>query len=181
MEQLNTVARPYAKAAFEFAVENKKIPFWFDWLQSAAVIVSDPQVEKILIDPNISIEQILNLLFSLLEKKLDEHGKNFLRLLATYRRLQALPEIAKLFSKFRGDYEKTADVRVVTAFDLTEEQEKKLTEALHKKLQRKIKLFCEVDKSILGGAIVHAGNLVIDGSGRKKLEQLRNCIENKSN
>lgn len=173
MLQPKTIARPYAKAVFDFAVEQNDFAFWQAFLQNAALITDNEQIKKILGDPNISMASILELFYSVLGDTIDSFGKNFLQLLAEYNRLNILPEIVSVFVKLKNDYEKKIDVHITSAYELTDAQQEKITSALEKRLQRQINTHCKVDSSILGGAIIRAGDLVFDGSGRKQLEQLR--------
>ena len=84
-----------------------------------------------------------------------------------------LPDIAELFSAYYAALEKTSTVRVVTAVDMPEDFRQKLTQALTKRVQREVTLQCEVDPSIIGGAIIHVGgDRVIDDSIRGKLTRL---------
>ncbi len=172
MGKSTTIARPYAKAAFEFALEHKQLDVWHNLLKVSSLVVTDSDVRKFLINPNISAEQILDLIFSVLEKQLDQSKKNFLKLLAAYQHLIILPEITELYAAFRAAYEKVIDVHVTSAFELTDKQKDDISEALKKRLQHRVKLHCAVDKNIFGGAIIRAGDLVIDGSGRNKLKRL---------
>jgi len=172
MQQLEAIARPYAKAAFKFALKQDKLDLWANLLQNTALIAENKQVKAALINPNISINEVLNMFFIILDNKIDQFGKNFLGLLARYHRLGVLTEVASLFEKFRIKHEKALEVKIISAFKLTDEQRALLIKILEEKLQRKIKVYCEVDSDILGGAIIKIGDLVIDGSGRKLLQQL---------
>lgn len=176
MAKSTTTARPYAKAAFKFALEHKQLNEWHNLLQIASVIVLDSDVKKLLTNPNISTEQILGLIFSILEKELDQNKKNFLNLLAIYQHLIILPEITKLYVAFRAAYEKVIDAHVTSAFELTDKQKDAISEALKKRLQHQVRLYCVVDEKILGGAIIHIDDLVIDGSGYGKLARLYEYI-----
>jgi len=172
MQQAETIARPYAKAAFEFALKQDKLDLWADLLQNTALIAANQQIKNALVNPNISAEDILQTFLVILDNKVDQFGKNFLNLLARYHRLNILSEVARLFKHFRDTHKKTIEVKIISAFALTKTQQDALTKVLEKKLQRKIKISCEINENILGGAIIKAGDLVIDGSGRKILTQL---------
>jgi len=177
--ELATIARPYAKAAFEFALQQNKLDFWNELLQNAALIASDKRIKHALLNPKILANDILDIFFEILDKKIDKFGKNFLSLLAKYHRLDVLDEVALLFAKFYVEHKKMVDVHVVSAFKLSAQQKTKLTKVLKKKLQLQIDMHCEVDSDILGGAIIKVRDLVIDGSGRKKLEQLSGFLRRK--
>ena len=170
-----TIARPYAKAVFELAVQHKRLSEWLNMLENAALIASNDQMKWLLNHPGIAESQILDVFFSLLE--LDQREKNLLTLLSDYRRLNILEEVLFLFKKRLSYYNKTAEVLVVSSIDLTKEYKQKLIKVLEEKLQREIILNCKTDDSLLGGAIVRIGDSVIDGSGRNKLVELRSYLE----
>lgn len=180
MDELATVARPYAKAAFEFALQQNKLDFWHEWLQIAALVASDNRVKSALLNPKIPTDKVLEIFFAVLENKIDDFGKNFLKLLAQYHRLNILAEVTLFFAKFYAEHKKIAEVRIVSAFELSGEQKTRLANVLEKKLQQQVEINCEVDSNILGGAIVKIGDLVIDGSGRKKLEDLAELLRGRN-
>src|SRR5690606_5244238 len=106
----------------------------------------------------------------------DEHGRNFLKTLAHNRRLGLLPEIAAQYEVLRAEVENVADVRIVSAVQLSEQQRQRFIAALTKRLQREVRVHCEVDPSLIGGAIVRAGDFVIDGSLKARLERLAGAM-----
>lgn len=170
--KFTTIARPYMSAAFEFAEQKKDLAAWQKMLEQAAQVTLNSDVEKLLASPDISSVKICDLYFDILAKYLDEPKKNFLRLLAENHRLEALPDIAELFKQARDESEKEITVQVTSSTRLPDAYQQKLINALTKRLHRKVELECEIDPSILGGAIVRAGDLVIDGSVRGKLTRL---------
>lgn len=170
--KMTTIARPYAHAAFEYALAKKTLPAWEAMLSSAALVTENPQVQRLLSNPSISIGQITSFYCDVLASMLDEEQKNFLHLLADNGRLAALPDIAALFKTYRAEQEKTLTVQVTSAVDLDQSYKQKLADALTRRLQRKVTLQCDIDADLLGGAIVTAGDTVIDGSVRGKLNRL---------
>lgn len=175
MSELTTIARPYAKAAFEYAQQKKQLAEWAEILQTFATIVADKQAYAFLSNPTIKREDKISLLLGFVPK-LDDNIKpevtNFLQLLAEYSRLNVLPEITELYFAYRADYEKSMEVNVTSAKPLENEQEQALKEALSKKLNREITLSVHIDESLIGGAIIQAKDFVIDGSVRDKLKKL---------
>lgn len=170
--KLTTIARPYALAAFEVATAKKAVPAWDAMLQSAAVLVQNPLMQKLLGSPKATAPGLYALFCDILAKTLDTEKKNFLHLLADNKRLLALPDIAALFQAYRAAAEKTVTVEVTSAVPLEENYRSKLIKALHARLQRQIDLHCEVDPTLIGGAVIRAGDTVIDGSIRGKLARL---------
>ncbi len=171
-----SIARPYVAAAFEYAAEKKDISNWGNMLDAAALTASDPQVMALMQNPHTSAAQLAEFFCGVLKKLLDQHKTNFIRLLAENNRLAALPVIAELFKLTRADAEQMLTVTVISAEPLTKTYQEKLVKALSKRLSRTVKLQCEVDGNLLGGVIVRAGDLVIDGSIRGKLSRLNNFI-----
>ncbi len=179
MKEQSTLARPYAKAAFDFALAHKTLKEWRQSLKDAAAIVSNKSFCLLIDNPNISREQLRELFFSILDKELDEYQENFIRLLIQNDRLVILPEIMKKFLSHCDKHEKRTDVSVTSAFELTDAQKKGLTGALEKRLKLNIKLNCEIDKTILGGAIIRAGDRVFNYSGRFILDKLASDLRGK--
>ncbi len=167
-----TVARPYARAAFEEARGGGQLSAWSDSLGVAAQVVQDPRVEALLGNPLVTPEELARLVTDISGPKLGEHGSNFVRTLAGNRRLAYLPQIAALFDRFKDAAEGIADVTVTSAAALDGAQQQKLAAALEKRLKRKVRMHCAVDPALIGGAVLRSGDLVIDGSLRTRLERI---------
>ena len=177
MAERATIARPYAKAAFSVAREKGALAAWSHMLQTAAAVVSDARIEQLVTSPNVSEDQLVDL-FSDLSGKGDDNVRNFVRLLAKNRRLALLPDISTLFEILRADIENTAAVEVTSAVALNAEQQAKLAAALKIRLKRDIQMTTAVDPSLIGGAVIRSGDLVIDGSLKGRLAQLRTELSN---
>lgn len=172
MANLSSIARPYALAAFETAREKQTLPAWKAFLESAAVVAKNRSVLRLLGNPEVPSAELAKLFKEVLSSVSDKEQTNFLLLLAQNKRLVALPDISDTFNAYYSALEKVSKVRVVTAVETEENFRKTLISALTKRIQRDVTLHCEVDPSILGGAIVHIGDRVIDGSIRGKLTRL---------
>jgi F-type H+-transporting ATPase subunit delta len=173
-----TIARPYARAAFAHAQEAKQLPAWSKLLGAAASGASDARVARLIGNPHVTGDELVELLGGLSKHAAGEGGKNFLRALAANRRLHLLPYIHGQFEKLRADVENVVDVEVVAAREIAAPQEKKLAAALAKRLGREVRMHTRIDESLLGGAIVRAGDLVIDGSLKGRLERLHSALQN---
>lgn len=171
-EKLTTIARPYALAAFEVALEKQDLSAWGDMFEAGAIVVNDPQMRALLHNPQISQKELLDLFYDILGKNLNEERKNFLHLLASYERLDALPEMAKLYAAHREQHDKTVTVELISAAPLSDAYQQKLSQALTQRLKRKVSIEAIQDASLIGGAMIRAGDLVIDGSVRGKLNRL---------
>jgi len=175
MAELNTVARPYTKAVFEFARDAGTIDTWSKSLTDAAQVASDDVMKSILGNPALTSEQKAAAVITVLEE-LDESGKNFIVLLAENDRLALIPEIAAQFEQLKANQQSIVEIDVTTAYELDEQQQQKLTQALSAKLSRDVSLTSTVDKSILGGLVIRTQDLVIDGSVRAKIAKLAEVL-----
>lgn len=167
-----TLARPYAKAAFEVARERGEFARWSQMLAAAAAVISDPRVAKLVNSPRVKPEELIDLIAAASGDSMDEQTRNFMLTLAQNRRLGVLPQIAEIFEELRAEVENVADVHVTSAVELNDAQREQLAAALNKRLRRAVRLHCDVDVSLIGGAIVRSGDFVIDGSLRARLERL---------
>lgn len=177
MAELTTLARPYAKAAFEYALAANKLQSWFEALEVAAAIAEQDQMKKALSSSVLSAEQKASVFVQVCGEKLDEKLKNFIRTLASNKRLALLPYIKELFAKMKAQQEKSIEVEVTAAYELPVDLINKLAQALSAKLSRVVTVQSSVDKSLLGGAIIHTGDMVIDGSIRGRLAKLAEAMK----
>jgi F-type H+-transporting ATPase subunit delta len=176
MAELNTVARPYTKAAFEFALAQGTLDAWSEMLHLAASVARDGQMALVLSNPALTSKQKTQAILSVLDDSLSDAGRNFITLLAENRRLALLPEILAQFEQLKANQQKSVDIDVTTAFELDEQQQQKLTQAIGAKLGRDVKMTTQVDKSILGGVVIRSADLVIDGSVRARLAKLTEAM-----
>lgn len=176
MAELNTVARPYTKAAFEYALDKGNLDQWSSMLSVAAQAAQDSEMALVLGNPALTSEQKAELVIAVAEQQLDDAGKNFINLLSENNRLALLPEIFAQFEQLKANQNKSVDLNVTTAFDLTEQQQQKLTQALGKKLGCEVTLTAETDKEILGGVVIRTEDLVIDGSVRARIAKLAEAM-----
>jgi F-type H+-transporting ATPase subunit delta len=176
MAEKVTVARPYAKAAFEFACEHGDFVRWSTILAAAAAVVQDSRVARLLSNPRVQPSELIDLIAAACGDALDASGRNFLSTLAQNRRLGVLPEVAAHYEELRAEVENVADAHVTSAVELNAAQRERLGTAVKRRLKREVRLHCAVDAALIGGAIVRAGDFVIDGSLRGRLERLMNAV-----
>lgn len=176
MAEKATIARPYARAAFAHALQSRTLAAWSGLLGQAAQVVADPQVARLLSSPHATPDQLAGLVSEAAGPAGDEAQRNFIRALAHNRRLRLVPEIAAQFEALRAEEEQYVDVDVVAALPVDADQEQRLAGALRQRLGREVRLHTSIDASLIGGAIVRAGDLVIDGSLKGRLERLAQAV-----
>jgi F-type H+-transporting ATPase subunit delta len=181
MVDKTTLARPYAKAIFEFALKQNALDEWDTHLSNLALATSDSRSVALIMNPETSTAMHIKLLSHLNagQDKSDQTDfiENMLKMLANNKRLLLLPEIKLHFDHYRNDYEKTLAVHVQSFSPLSESQSHRLIEKLSQRLGRKVELTVTLDPSILGGAIIQAGELlVIDGSVQGQLKKLSTAL-----
>lgn len=172
MSDMTPVARPYARAAFELAQAKDALQAWDEQLGLLAAIAGDEQVRAILSDPRVDRPAKAGLLLDIGEGHLIDEVRNFVRLLAENGRLPALPAVHAEFAALKAATEQRVVARVVSYRKVTQAQEKQLLDALEARFGCEVELDCSVDESLLGGVVVRAGDLVIDGSVRGQLNRL---------
>lgn len=173
MSSLTTLARPYAKAAFGLARGGKALAEWDQLLSGAAAAVSEPSMAALIETPHVGSNQVVAILLEVLGKPETGNFGNFISVLGSNGRLSLLPEIAVLFQRLREDAEQRLSVRVVSAIALDEGQSERLKKALGARFEREIDMHQEIDAAVLGGAVIYAGDQVIDGSLRGRLQKLQ--------
>ena len=176
MAELSTLARPYARAAFEFARDRGELQTWSAQLASAAAVTLDVVMARVLGNPALTAAQQAQTLKDVCGDAINTHGQNFVSVLASNKRLTLLPEISAVFEQYKANQEKTVDVKVFSAFEVTEQTEQTLARVLRTKLEREVKVDSVVDKALLGGVLIRAGDLVIDGSVRGRLNKLAEAM-----
>ena len=177
MAELTTLARPYAKAAFEFAQAASNVQSWYEALEVSAAVAGQAQVKQALAASGLSAQQKASVFVQVCGDQLDEKQQNFIRTLASNKRLALLPYIKELFARMKAQQEKTIDVEVTAAYELPVDLINKLAQALSAKLDRKVSVQGSVDKSLLGGVVIHTGDTVIDGSVRGRLAKLAEALK----
>lgn len=177
MSNTITLARPYAKAAFEFASAAKKVDAWQSMLDFVAALVTQAEVVKQLGNPALGKEGKVAFLLELCEDGSNDELANFLRILGENGRLTLLPAISEQFALLKAESERSLEVEVESAFELTAAQLKTLAAALSKRLDRTVQPKATVNPALIGGLHIRAGDLVIDGSIRGKLNKLAEALK----
>ncbi len=185
MADKNTIARPYAQAVFDLAKDADALDKWANALEVARSLLADGSVAKFLSAPKMSDAKRLDFLAGLIASAGDKtsvlgggdkKGTNFLKLLLEYGRIAVLPEIAMHFAALKAEIENTVDVTVTSAAPLRGAQQQAIVNALRERLGSNVKLSTEVNEKLIGGAVIRAGDVVIDGSLRARLDKLSNAL-----
>jgi F-type H+-transporting ATPase subunit delta len=179
----NTVARPYAQAIFEIARDGGQLAEWSGSLAVAGELLQDRGLVEYLGNPGFSDARQLEFLADLFEKAGsqqlaggDARGTNFLKLLIENDRVPVLPEISVHFDALKAEVENSVDAVVTSAVALSQEQLEQVAESLRERLGRDVRITTEIDETLIGGAVIRAGDVVIDGSLRARLEGLANAL-----
>ncbi|MFV8818892.1 F0F1 ATP synthase subunit delta [Haliea sp. E17] len=176
MAELSTLARPYARAAFEHAREKGVLAQWSEELATCAAVAADARVAKLLDSPSYTSEQQAKALNDLCGDATGADFKNFVKVLAGNKRLALLADIRGQFEQLKASLEQRVDVEVISAFDLDAAALDKLSQALGRKLEREVQVSTSTDSNLLGGVLIRAGDLVIDGSVRGRLNKLAEAM-----
>lgn len=177
MAELATLARPYSNAVFEVAKEEGRLDLWSRSLAVLVRTLQEPEVEPFIASPIHSPAKKAITLTDILGDQLSESTRRFVHVLAENRRLELLPEIQQGFEERLEEEQQTLTVEITTAVDLSDDEKKRFTTTLQDRFQRDISLATEVDPDVLGGALIRAGDTVLDGTVRGKLEKLRNQMQ----
>ncbi|MGD8571019.1 MAG: F0F1 ATP synthase subunit delta [Gammaproteobacteria bacterium] len=172
MAEKSTIARPYAEAIFELAKEQKQLKQWSDVLQTLAVLTSNEDMQAMISNTSVTREQLADFILELSGGDFSAEAKNLIKVLAENRRLTLMDEIAAQYEELRAEEEKTIEAEVVSAFEVSAAQQKQIADKLKARLGREVSLSCRVDPSLLGGAVIKAGDLVIDGSTLGQIQKL---------
>ena len=177
MSELTTAARPYARAAFDIANNHGEQQQWTDMLSFIAAVAYDPKMIALLDSPGLSQAQSAEMFITVCEDKVDQRGKNFIKLLAENDRIKLLPEIAALYEHYRAEAEGSIDAEVISASETSDAQLAKIAAALKTRLGKEVRLTSSIDPTLIGGAIIRAGDMVIDGSLSGRLAKLSTTLK----
>lgn len=174
--ELATIARPYANAVFELAKKERQLGRFSRLLAILAAATEDSQLQTLLASPDVTAEQKAFRLADVCGDAIDDRGRKLLQVLAQNGRLPLVPEIRQQFEKLKALEEQTLDVEIVSAFSLSDAETERLQNALQTKFEKQVTLTSRVDRQLLGGAIIRAGDTVIDGTVRGRLDKLAEAL-----
>lgn len=180
MSNERLIARPYAKAAFEFA-KSRDLAAWLKAMKLFADVAMQPTMQRILKDPMRTNEELLEMFSIVCEGLVDKEQQNFLQLVAETKRLAYLPEMYELFLAYYDAYQHLVEVDVYTPFVLSADSLQKMQISLEKRLKSRVEITQHPDKSLIGGAVIRIGDQVIDGSVKGRLNRLATHLNLKEN
>ena len=174
MSDGTTIARPYAEALFKLSlVEGENFN---DELNFLATVLRDKDLSLYLSNPTVSKDKGKKFVVSILPKNFNQSLKNFFELLVDNSRIIFFEEILKQFHNLKNEHNKILEAKILSAFELLENQKDSIKERLEKKFNKKVVLSCSVDKTLIGGVTIIIGDYVVDGSIKRNLEVLKNSI-----
>jgi F-type H+-transporting ATPase subunit delta len=176
MAELRTLARPYAKAVFGYAHTTGSLDQWSASLELLSSVIGEAAVQKLLAGPRLTKQQQAATIIDLCGDALGDKAQNLVVLLADNRRLPLLPFISAQFRDLKAAAEKTVDVEIVSASALDDQQHQQFSQALSARLDRRVNISVSIDKSLIGGVLIRAGDTVIDGSLRGRLTKLAQAL-----
>lgn len=176
MSEQSGLARPYAKAIFELARDSNDYSKWSDQLALLSVIATDPDMLSVAGEPAVSESQITDLILDVAGDQFDEQARSLVKLLVSNDRLAAAADINQQFVVMRDEAEQVIEAQLITASEVDASQKKAIEAALSSRLGKEIKLEALVDESLIGGAVVRAGDWVVDGSVKAQLQDLVGAI-----
>ena len=171
-----TTARPYARAAFGYARESGVLDAFSDMLETAAALAENPRLRILLTDPRLTRARRTEMLESLGGDHFDEPMRQLLRALGERDRLPVLPEVREQFEQLRADHEQRLTAEVVSARELDPAQQERIRAALAERTGQTVELVSKTDEQLLGGAVVRAGDRVLDASLQRRLQQLSQSL-----
>jgi F-type H+-transporting ATPase subunit delta len=167
-----TIARPYAEAVFKLARDSNELARWSRTLEVLEILVTDPQMQAAIGDPNLSAQQLESLILGVAGEAVDGVGRNFVQVLITNDRLALMSEIRSLFEELRREHEGILEARIISALPIDDRQRAELVARLEAKHGRKVSAQVEVDPKLIGGVRIAIGDKVIDATVRGKLDAM---------
>ena len=176
MSEVTTIARPYAKAAFDFAVEQKAVDSWLSMLLFAAEVSKDSTLQQV-IHSSIAPDQLAQLFIQICGEQLNEYGHNLIKVMAENGRLSVLPDVLVEFTALKAELDKEVEAVITSAAALSDAEKTKIQKSLENRYQRKVRLTCQLDPSLMAGLVIKIGDDIIDASVRSKLTRLAEALQ----
>lgn len=172
MSEYQTIARPYAQAVFDLAKSAGNYEDWSLALAWLSAVAGDEQVQELARNPKVDDDTLMGLFQDIAGDKLFGDAANFLRLIVSNDRIAALPSIASQFETMRAEAEGTIEAELISAQAVSEAQQNALAQSLARRLGREVSLRVVEEPDLIGGAVLRAGDMVIDASVKGRLQKL---------
>ncbi len=166
-----TIARPYAQAIYDHSKG------WEKDLGQLELALETSEVQQLIDSPKLAYKEKTEVFLSLFEGQIESKTSNFIKVLGESKRISLLPYISKEYRKLLSGTKGSSEVVITSAFELTDEQLKKITESLKGIYGDSLTAEQVIDKSLIGGFSIKCGDEVTDYSVKGKLEKLRNQIK----
>jgi F-type H+-transporting ATPase subunit delta len=176
MAEKITLARPYAKAIFELASKDNAIDSWMEKLDLLSQVSSVDEVLDVVKNPEINLDDTISMFTEICKDMLDDESINLLRLAGENGRLDLFPEIAQEYEKLKAEAQGTLEAEVISAYTVNAAQKKLITESLQKRFNKEVTITTIIDKSLIGGIVIRAGDLVIDGSVSTQIKKITHTL-----
>ena len=177
MSELATLARPYAAAVFKRAKETNATKEWSESLSFMSAVLENKDISVVIDNPKVNKQKLAELMLDICQEHSTVENSNFLKLLVHNNRLVLLPQIAKLYESYKAEDEGYVEVEVLAAYALSKEAKQSFSATLEKALGKKIHMNVAVDKSLIGGVLVRAGDRVIDGTIKGRLQHMHKALQ----
>ena len=174
MAELATIARPYAEALFK--ASSSDLNGAAVWVEELQAIAENSQLLQYSDNPNVTADQVFDVIAGVARVALPEMAKNFLRTVIENGRLNALPEIAEQFRVLKNAQSGSADAVVYSAFAIDSAALADLAATLEKRFARKLNVSVEMQPELIGGIRVVVGDEVLDSSVKARLEQMKMAL-----
>ena len=171
-----SVAATYAEALFEAAEENDALDaVAADVAAFAQAMRESAELREVLSSPEIETRAKKAALAGLTE---DAHplAANFLQVLVDRGRIAEFPEIARAFEERVARAEHRLEVEAITAVPMPDDLRKRVVQRIQGQTGATVELTESVDPDIVGGLVLRVGGVVVDGSIRHRLEDLRHTL-----
>lgn len=172
MAEFATLARPYAKAVFDLAVETDKLDDWSNRLKFLTAVVKDSTMATVIANPKVDQDTLTSLLLDVCDEHLDNEGINLLKILLDNNRLQAIPSLTFQYKELKARHQGYLNVEIVSPYPVEPVQQEEIETALRKRLNKNVDVNITLKKSLIGGCLIRAGNEVIDVSMKGHLQRL---------
>jgi F-type H+-transporting ATPase subunit delta len=172
MAELATLARPYAEAVFDLAVEANNFEEWSDNLNFLATVIEDQTMSAVIANPQVNKNTLFRILLDVCKEQFSEAANNLLKILVDNNRLLAIPQLALQYEQLKAQHQGYLKVEIASPYPVNAEQQQELETALQKRLGKAVDITITVDKSLLGGCLIRAGDEVIDASIKGRIQQL---------